>query len=209
MDDMWSTIAAERQALADDLAGIDAGAWNTPSLCTGWTVRDTTAHIIATAEMTPPKFLGKMIVSGFSFQKMVTKEIAAKRGADPAATLARLRAVRDLTTSPPGPKTSWLGETIVHAEDVRRPLGLAHTYPIDAVVAVGDFYKGSNTLIGAKTRIEELALKATDADWSHGAGPGVEGPMLALVMAMTGRAAACDDLTGDGVTTLRTRCGAP
>ena len=30
--------------------------------------------------------------------------------------------------------------------------------------------------------------------------------ILSLVMAMTGRSAGCDDLTGDGLATLRSRC---
>jgi uncharacterized protein (TIGR03083 family) len=205
MDDMWAVVAAERGALADDLAGLDDASWDTPSLCTDWTVRDTVAHMVGTAEMTPPKFLGKMAGSGFSFQKMVAKEIADKRGASPAATLQRLRDVRDRRTAPPGPKTSWLGETIVHGEDVRRPLGLARAYPTEAVVAVADFYRGSNTLIGSKRRIEGLALKATDIDWSHGNGAPVEGPMLSLLLAMTGRTVACDDLTGEGADVLRHR----
>ena len=110
---------------------------------------------------------------------------------------------------PPGPNTTWLGETIVHSEDIRRPLGITHSYPAEAVVAVADFYTGSNLLIGSKRRITGLALLATDAEWSHGTGPEVAGPILALVMAMTGRTAALDDLTGDGVATLRTRSGAP
>ena len=207
MNDLWGVVAAERQALADDLAGIDDEAWDTPSLCAGWTVRDTVAHIIATAEMTPPRFIGKMIGSGFSFQRMVAKEIAANREGSPAAELKHLRGVRDRTTSPPGPKASWLGETIVHSEDVRRPLGIAHAYPVDALTTVADFYKGSNVLIGAKSRVAGLGLRATDTAWSHGSGPSVEGPMLALVMAMTGRVVACDDLTGPGVPTLRSRCG--
>ena len=46
---------------------------------------------------------------------------------------------------------------------------------------------------------------ATDAEWSHGTGPEVSGPILSLVMAMTGRKAPLDDLTGDGVATLRSR----
>ena len=205
MDDMWAVVATERGALADDLATLDDPAWDTPSLCTDWTVRDTVAHMVGTAEMTPPKFLGKMAASGFSFQKMVAKDIAEKRGASPAATLQRLRDVRDRRTAPPGPRTSWLGETIVHAEDVRRPLGLARVYPMEAVVAVADFYQGSNTLIGSKRRIEGLALKATDTDWSHGSGAPVEGPMLSLLLAMTGRTVACQDLIGEGVVTLRSR----
>jgi uncharacterized protein (TIGR03083 family) len=205
MDDMWAVVATERGALADDLATLDDPAWDTPSLCTDWTVRDTVAHMVGTAEMTPPKFLGKMAASGFSFQKMVAKDIAEKRGASPAATLQRLRDVRDRRTAPPGPRTSWLGETIVHAEDVRRPLGLARAYPMEAVRAVADFYQGSNTLIGSKRRIEGLALKATDTDWSHGSGAPVEGLMLSLLLAMTGRTVACQDLIGEGVVTLRSR----
>ena len=205
MEDMWSVIATERGALADDLDGIDDAAWETRSLCEAWTVRDAVAHMIATAEMTPPTFLGKMIGSGFDFQKMTAKEIADKRESSPAAELEHLRAVRDRPTAPPGPRTSWLGETIVHAEDVRRPLGLSHSYPMDAVVAVADFYQGSNILIGSKKRIAGVTLKATDTDWAHGSGPAAEGPMVSLLLAMTGRKAALEDLTGDGVETLRGR----
>ena len=202
---MWSVIAVERTALADDLSGLDDSAWDRPSLCDQWSVRDVVAHIVATAEMTPPKFLVKMLGSGFSFQKMVAAEIADKRGATPADTVTRLRSVRDRRTAPPGPKVSWLGETIVHAEDARRPLGITRAYPMESVVEVADFYKGSNTLIGSKRRIEGLNLRATDTEWTHGTGPLVEGPMLSLLLAMTGRAAALDDLMGDGVATLRSR----
>jgi hypothetical protein len=106
---------------------------------------------------------------------------------------------------PPGPTQTWLGETIVHSEDIRRALGIQHKYPADAVVTVADFYKGSNLLIGSKSRIAGLRLQATDATWSHGTGPEVSGPILSLVMAMTGRKQADDDLAGDGVATLRSR----
>ena len=72
-------------------------------------------------------------------------------------------------------------------------------------MTVADFYKGSNLLIGSKNRIAGLTLRATDADWSHGTGPEVSGPIVSLVLAMTGRQAADGDLTGDGVATLRSR----
>jgi hypothetical protein len=36
--------------------------------------------------------------------------------------------------------------------------------------------------------------------------PLVTGPTLALVLAMAGRAAFCDELSGPGVATLRGRC---
>ena len=68
-----------------------------------------------------------------------------------------------------------------------------------------DFYKNSNTLIGTKSRIAGLTLRATDTDWTHGSGPVVEGPILDLLVASTGRSSALGQLSGDGVETLRER----
>ena len=90
--------------------------------------------------------------------------------------MARFEAVLTSTKHPPGPTDTWLGETIVHAEDIRRPLGIEHHYPTEAVVRVANFYKGSNLLIGSKKRIEGLTLSAADTEWSHGTGPEVAGP---------------------------------
>ena len=203
--DMWSTIHAERRALATDLGALSETQWATPSLCTGWSVRDVLAHMTATARTGPPQFVGKLIASGFSFTKMQSKEIANELGVSPAETLARFRSVLDSTKSPPGPTDTWLGEVIVHSEDIRRPLGITHSYPPEAAVQVANFYKSSNLLIGAKNRIGGLKLRATDIDWTDGEGPEVAGPIVSLVVAMTGRKAALDDLSGDGVATLRSR----
>ena len=35
--------------------------------------------------------------------------------------LRAYRQVVDRTSAPPGPMETWLGETIVHGEDIRRP----------------------------------------------------------------------------------------
>ena len=203
--DIWPAVHAERKALATDLGGLSTKDWDRPSLCDGWTVRDVLAHMTSAAKLTPPAFFGQMIGSGFSFDKVQQKGVAAQRGATPADTLANFESVLTSVKHPPGPNPTWLGETIVHSEDIRRALGIQHRYPADAVVTVADFYQGSNLLIGSKRRISGLALRATDADWSHGTGPEVSGPVLSLVLAMTGRRAAVDDLTGEGVAALRSR----
>ena len=62
-----------------------------------------------------------------------------------------------------------------------------------------------NPRLGAGRRIRGLALRATDVDWTHGSGPEVTGPGEALLMAMTGRPAALDDLEGPGKATLAQR----
>jgi uncharacterized protein (TIGR03083 family) len=198
-------VHAERRALAADLAGLAPEQWQTPSLCEGWTVHDVLAHMVATAKETPPGFFIGMLRSGFRISRFTEKRIAEERSDGPAATLAAFRAVETSRSAPPGPKLSWLGEALVHAEDIRRPLGLRHDYPLAAVTAVADFYAGSNVLIGGKRRVAGLTLRATDTDWSHGSGPAVEGPALALLLATTGRRAALAELSGPGLETLRSR----
>jgi uncharacterized protein (TIGR03083 family) len=203
--DIWPVIHAERKALAADLQALDDTQWQAASLCSQWTVRDVTAHMTATAKITPPAFFAKLAGSGFSLERLQDKDIVVEKGASTADTLARFDAIVNSVKHPPGPIDSWLGEAILHAEDIRRPLAIQHEYPTDAVVRLADFYKGSNLVVGTKRRIEGLTLRATDADWSHGSGPEVSGPIMLLVMAMTGRKAALDGLTGDGVATLQTR----
>lgn len=152
-----------------------------------------------------PKFFAKMVAAGFSFSKMQAKDIASETGDSPADALARFEAVVTSVKHPPGPLDTMLGETIIHCEDIRRPLGIHRDYPNDAVVQTANFFKGSNLLIGSKRRIAGLSLKATDTDWTTGNGPEVSGPILSLAMAMTGRTAALDDLSGDGLATFRQR----
>jgi uncharacterized protein (TIGR03083 family) len=205
MADVMSAIHAERKALAADLEGLSTTQWSTYSLCSDWTVQEIVAHMTATAKMSPPQFFVKMLGSGFSLKRMQAKDVAAEKGTSPADTLARFKAEVSSTKHPPGPNDTWLGEAVIHSEDIRRALGIKHDYPTEDVVQVADFYKGSNLIIGAKKRIAGLNLRATDVDWTTGEGPEVAGPVLSLVMAMTGRKAALADLTGPGVSKLQSR----
>lgn len=204
-DDIWPTIHAERRALADDLAGLRAEQWATPSLCSGWTVHEVLAHLLATAKMTPPKFLARMAAARFSFRRFSDRQVALESAGGPEATLAAFRAVVDRTSAPPGPKATWLGEAFVHGEDIRRPLGITHVYPASEVARALAFYAGSNALIGGKRRLAGVTLRATDADVSQGSGPVVEGPAVSLLLAATGRRPALDDLSGPGLELLRSR----
>lgn len=205
MADLWTQIHDERRALIEDVEDLTAEQWTAPSLCGGWSVHDVLAHQLATAKMTPGSFVGRFISSGFSFGKFAQTEVVREAAGDPRVTLETFKRAYRRTTSPPGPKPTWLGEALIHSEDIRRPLGLERVYPMDAVVTCLDFFQGSNMLIGAKSRIAGLTVKATDVSWRTGSGPLVEGPALALLMVMTGRKAHLDQLVGDGVPTLRSR----
>jgi len=203
--DTFQVVRAERAALAEDLDGLGDEQWRSPSLCGGWTVEDVVAHMTATATITPASFLPKLASSGFSFEKLQARGIAAAKGSSPAETLARFKAQIGSTKHPPGPPQSWLGEVVVHSEDIRRALGIPHEYPESALAELARFYQRSNLIIGGKRRVAGLRLQATDADFSAGSGPEVRGPLLALVLATTGRSVALDELSGEGIATLRAR----
>lgn len=204
--DTWQMIEAERAGLVDALATLPDSDWDKPSLCASWTVRQVVGHMIATANMTPGKFAGKLIAAGFNFKNMTRKDIEHyTAGKTNAELVEALRSRIKARTAPPGPALSWLGETIVHGEDIFRALNGYRQHPVEHVVAVADFYRNSNLLIGTKRRIEGATLRATDTEWQHGTGPEVSGPAIALLLAMAGRKIALDDLSGDGVALLQQR----
>jgi len=205
MDQTWSSIHEERHALSSDLADLGPSQWSTPSLCPGWTVEDVLAHMTATAKKSQSDFFVALASNGFRFNAMSARDLAKEKGSSGAATLENFNSTMDLTRHPPGPLMAMLGEQVVHGEDIRRPLGITRKYPEKSLTQVADFFKGSNLLLGGKKRIAGLTLRATDTDWSTGSGPEVQGPMLSLVLMIAGRKVALDDLTGDGLGTLRAR----
>jgi uncharacterized protein (TIGR03083 family) len=204
-EETWTYIHSERAHMADTWADLSSDQWATSSWCEGWSVQDTAGHVLAAAEQTPLNFYKEMISAGFKFN--VFADRAAKRLASvgPDELVRRLRGRTSTTNHPPAPVMAMLGEIVVHGEDIRRPLGLEHRSPEGALVAVADSWKNSNLLIGAKRRIAGLRLRATDSSWAHGDGPEVSGPLISLILAMTGRKGAHPDLTGDGLTTLADR----
>lgn len=202
----WAPIHAERAALAADLADLPDKRWGTTSLCTEFSVRDVVAHLTAAASLNPARWMAGVLRCGFDFDRQVAMRLAEHLGATPAETLARFGAVANSTTSPPLPRIAMLGETVVHGEDIRRPLGIGRDYPLDVLTAVARHYAASDMVVLAKGRIKGLRLTATDGPFATGSGPLVRGTTLALVMAMTGRGVFCDELSGDGVGELRARC---
>jgi uncharacterized protein (TIGR03083 family) len=201
----WALVHAERAALAADLAALTEEQWATPSLCAGLTVREVLAHLTAAASLTPLRWFAGVVRCRFDFDKQVAMRLAEHLGTSGADTLARFRHVVTSTTKPPLPVVAMLGETIVHGEDIRRPLGIRRDHPIDTVTPVAEYYGGSDLVVLAKGRIGGLRLAATDGPFTTGSGALVSGATVALIMAMTGRATYLDELAGDGVPTLRDR----
>jgi uncharacterized protein (TIGR03083 family) len=187
------------------VADLTAEQWSTPSLCAEWDVHEVLAHLTSAAKMTPVKFATRFGAAGFRFNSFTARQVAAESAAGPAATLAEFRGVQSRSSAPPGPKDTWLGEAFVHGEDIRRPLGITHTYPLPEVARAVRFYAGSDAIIGGKSRVAGLTLQATDTDFRIGSGPLVEGPVMSLLLVASGRPCALDELSGPGVAELRGR----
>jgi uncharacterized protein (TIGR03083 family) len=202
---LWPLVHAERAALAEDLASLDGEQWTYPSLCDGWVVEDVVAHLTAAASTGPLRWFVSVLGARFDFDLHNERRLAEQRGATPAETLERFRRILTSTTSPLGPTAAWLGEVVVHAQDIRRPLGLVRTPSVEAVTEVARFYASRNFTVPSRTTVQGLRLEATDSPFATGAGPRVGGTTLALTMAMAGRRAYCDDLAGPGVSILRAR----
>jgi len=204
--DTWEEVAAERNDLANLLETLTPEQWNAPTLCEEWTVRDVVGHLVlGSSKIGFVRMMVDLAKAGFNMNRMLAttgKEMGEKPTED---LLKGLRENIDAKNAPPMTKAEdVLCDTLVHAQDIRRPLGKPRQIPAERVIEVLDRMKTLGYM-GNKKRVAGLQLVADDMEWTYGEGPEVHGTGEALLMAMCGRKSAIDDLTGEGVETLRAR----
>jgi uncharacterized protein (TIGR03083 family) len=204
-DHLWPLVHAERAALAEDLADLAAEQWHHDTLCGEWDVEQVVAHLTATASLNQRQWLRSMLAARFRPDLHNQRRLAEHRGQTPTETLDRFRAVITSTTAPSSHTPAYLGEVVVHAQDIRQPLGLARTPSVDALTPVADFFAHRDFAVPSRTRIADLELRATDGPFATGTGPLITGSTLALVMSMAGRVPYLTELDGPGLPTLRSR----
>ncbi len=207
MNDTWAMVAETRTDLVSYLETLTSEQWDAPSLCAKWKVRDVVGHLI---EGSNRFVLGKGLVmlakNGFDMNKSIAASaIEAGKHSNDELLQAMRETVSTRNTPPTTTAEDRLYDTVVHTQDIRRATGAPGSVP-EARLRIGlDRLKNINSILGAKKRIAGLNLVATDMEWTHGEGPDVHGTGEALLMAMGGRRVALEDLTGDGVATLRSR----
>lgn len=205
----WPVVHRERLALADDLESLAPGHWETPSLCPGWSVHDVLAHLVDSAKTTRLGFIRRMFAAGFNFDQDNAVGLAGERCADPARTLAKFRGVLTRTSTPPAALPTRLVEAFVHGEDIRRPLGIRSDYPAAHVATALEYQVRTSTKMGGgKERAAGFRLVATDTGFEHGSGDMmVRGPAISLLLAVSGRPLAVDELSGPGAEAFATHAG--
>lgn len=196
---VWRVVHQERAALIRHLETLTPDQWAQPSLCPGWDIHDVVAHLVDTAKTTRLGFLRQMIAARFDFDKANATGINRERAAAPEVTLAEFRRVREATKTPPAALATRLVEAIVHGEDIRRPLGLLHSYPGESVDAALRYQlKTGVSMGGGRERAAGFRLQASDSGLEHGSGLVVRGSSLALLMAVSGRPLNEGDFSGEG-----------
>ncbi|MGA5542147.1 maleylpyruvate isomerase family mycothiol-dependent enzyme [Mycobacterium sp. NPDC051198] len=200
---LMDLACAERTDLADFLATLTPEQWRTESLCAGWTVKDVVAHVISYDELNIAGLL-KRFAKGriVRANEIGVAEYAAMSTDELLAFLYRHLRPQGLTAGFGG--MIGLVDGTVHHQDIRRALGRPRVVPAQRLQRILPLVPG-NPRLGAGRRIRGLRLRADDIEWVHGDGPEVTGHGEALLLAMTGRRQAAEELTGPGVATLLSR----
>ncbi len=201
----WDLIHTERARLADLLTTLEPEQWALATRCEEWTVEQVAAHLTATADTGRWAWVRSIIRAGFDPAEHNARLLERQLGASPEETLEKFRESIALTIAPTKDLQAFLGEVIIHGQDIARPLGLGLTPDAEATVEVARYLAAKDFAVNSKTLVRGLALSAVDADFETGSGPEVTGRLLDLVMAMAGRPEALAGLTGGGVSELRRR----
>ena len=156
-DHLWALVHTERAALAEDLLSLSAEQWRHDTLCADWDVEQVVAHLTAAASVNGWQWLRSMLGARFRPDVHNQRRLAEDRGSTPAETLDRFRAILTSTTAPSGDTPAWLGEVVVHAQDIRCPLGLSRTPSVDALTPVADFFSRRDFTVPGRTHVAASA----------------------------------------------------
>ena len=194
--DVARGVLDEYESFAALVESLDAKAWETPTRCTGFEVRDVAGHVIGLAED---------VVKGVPGSRNAEEEAASVRGDTPAQAAARLRAVieslrplldaldDDMWNGPSGVPDLTFGrgvltlwyDTYVHADDVRAALGAASERGAGLAASV-EYLAGELTAKGWGPAT--LALDGVARSDVGEGGREITGDPLQFVLVATGRA---------------------
>jgi uncharacterized protein (TIGR03083 family) len=205
VDAKWAVIAGQRRALARLVDGRPDEDWERPSVCSEWRIRDVVAHVALTPRSPGVGAILLAAVRARGDFDGINRDMAREHAArTPARLVADLLETADSRRKPAITTVdNLLFDVLVHVQDVALPLGVDHPMPLDAARAALDRVWSMGWPFWAKRELRGLRLEATDVDWAVGDGPAVRGRAQALLLLLTGRAAAAlPALDGPGAARL-------
>lgn len=205
-DELWAAIDAQRLRTADVLEGLTPKEWTRPSLCTGWTVRDVAAHL-SLQQMGLGSALFNALRHPGSLNHVIHASARDRSKLPSAEIIARIRGMVGSRRHNVGVTPyETLIDIVVHGQDIAVPSGLILEVPPTAVATAASRVwrdRGSwKAQVFQALPYDGHRLTATDTDWSVGEGPEVRGPVLALLLLLTGRPVVLPQLSGEGADAL-------
>ena len=188
-DELTLAITAERQDIADVLAALPEPAWDQPTLCAGWRVRELVAHITMPFRYSGARFAAELIRSGGRFHAMADR--CARRDAARMTTAGLIESLRDNVANPwrppGGGQAGALTHDVIHGLDVVVSLGIDRRVPDERLRVVLAAITEPRALKHFGADLTGVELRADDLDWSIGSGQPVSGHAQDLAMVICGR----------------------
>jgi uncharacterized protein (TIGR03083 family) len=189
MDDIRKMTETERGALAAVLAGLGPDAWDSPTLCDGWRVREVVAHITMPFRYSGPRFMLELARSGGKFNVMSDR--VARRDAHALSAAQLTAALRDNVQHPWKPPgggfVGALTHDVIHGLDITVPLGAERRVPAESMLVVLGNVTAAQALKHFGVDLTGVSLQATDLDWTWGSGAPLRGSAQDLALFLCGR----------------------
>lgn len=210
-DQLWAAIDTQRLRTAALLETLSEDELQRPSLCEGWTVREVAAHLTL-QQLTLLDGLAMALRSPGSINQV--NNAAARRQARRLTTEQIVERIRGMV----GSRRHNIGVTpretltdiVVHGQDIAIPLGRVIEVEVQVAAEVAErnwscqFSRKGRRMLKVFRPLPWAGhrLVATDVAWSVGEGPEIRGPVLALLLLVTGRPVVLPQLEGPGVPDL-------
>lgn len=186
--DIRAAIAAERQELADLLSGLPEEQWDAATLCAGWRIRETVAHMTMPFRYGMGRLAVEMVKARGNFDRMADRCARHDAASLTAGELATsLRDNVDHPWKPPGSGfDAALSHDVIHSLDITVGLGLDRRVPEDRLRTVlGGVTPKTMKYFGVD--LDGVELRATDIDWSLGSGAPMYGVAQDLLLVLSNR----------------------
>ncbi len=216
-DEVWAAIDTQRLRTVDMLESLSAGEWAHASLCEGWTVRDVAAHLTL-QQISLGDGLRMAMRHPGSINHMNRENSRARAGLPTERLIADIRGMVGSRRHNFGlTELETLIDIVVHGQDIAIPLSRElEVDPQAAAAAATRVWSDHLTRRGRwKMRVfrsvpyEGYRLTATDTEWSVGEGSEIRGPILSVLMLLTGRLVCLPQLTGEGAIALKDQLNQP
>ncbi len=185
---LMEAVAAQRRELVALLGGLAPEAWDRPSLCADWRVRDVVAHVTMPFRYSTRRFITEMIKAHGNFDRMADRCARRDGQASPEELLAVLcQNERNPWKPPGGGLAAALTHDVIHGQDITVALDVKHLVPEERLRIVLATITTPKSLKHFGTDLTEIELRASDIAWSFGSGAPLSGAGQDLALVLCAR----------------------